>query len=80
MTPITEQSLTNAGYEKQIFFFQIGGGEDEDDIYIFVKDGTAITYESTFNCWCIKPYSELNYLDGFNVDEARKVKYMEDIN
>lgn len=77
--PITEQSLIAAGYEKRIFFFQIGGGEDEDDREIFVKDGIAITYESTYDVWCVRAEFDLNYIDGFNVDSAIKIETIEEL-
>jgi hypothetical protein len=80
MTPITPDELIKSGYEKRTFFFAIGGGEDEDDQEIFVKGGIAITYESTFSCWCARPEREINYVDGFNVDDATKVENMEELN
>ena len=79
MTPITEQSLIEAGYEKQTFFYQIGGGEDEDDREIFVKDGIAVTYESTYDGWYAKRESEINYVNGFNVGDATKIKTIEEL-
>lgn len=78
-TPITEQSLIAAGYERQTFFFQTGGGEDEDDMEIFVKNGIAVAYESTYECWYAVPESEINYVDGFNLETATRVESMEDL-
>lgn len=80
MTPITKEDLIKAGWEPQAFFFQTGGGEDEDDREIFVKDGITITYESSYKCWCVKKHDEINYIDGFGVDNAEKIRTMEELN
>jgi hypothetical protein len=79
MTPITEESLINAGYEKEIFFFQTGGGEDEDDQDIYVKGDIAVTYESTYKCWYTQKRDRLNYVDGFEIEDATVVEFIEDI-
>jgi hypothetical protein len=79
MTPITEQSLIDNGYEKQVFFYQVGGGEDEDDREIFVKDGIAVTFESTTKSWHARKMSEISYEGGFNTDFAVTLRYIEEI-
>lgn len=65
---ITEQSLLESGFNKQIFFFQIGNGEDEDDIDIYIKGNLAITYHS--KQWKKRPYDQISYVNGFGLDEA----------
>lgn len=79
MTPITEQSLIAAGYQKEIFFFQTGGGEDEDDQDIYVKGDIAVTYESTYQCWYAQKRDRLSYVDGFEIEDATVVEFIEDI-
>lgn len=78
-TPITEQSLIAAGYEKRIFFFQIGNYEDEDDIIIFVKDGIAITQGSEERYWHARKLNEISYADGFDTDNTITLRFMEEI-
>lgn len=79
MTPITEQSLIEAGYKKTIFFFQVGGGEDEDDRFIYVKDGIAVTYEGSYQSWHARKEDDINYVNGFDTDCAVTLKYIEEI-
>lgn len=79
MTPITEQSLIENGYEKEIFFFQTGGGEDEDDQDIYVKGDIAVTYESTYGRWYAQKRDRLSYINGFEIDDAEAVEFIEDI-
>lgn len=62
---ITEEWLKKNGWQKRLFFYAIGGGEDENDRDIWVKDGVALTYEYTYKKWCKASYEELNYVNGF---------------
>lgn len=79
MIPITEDSLKAAGYSKQIFFYKIGGGEDEDDIDIFVKDNIAVSFNFYKETWYAVSYSSLIDQGRFRFDDAEKVTFIEDI-
>lgn len=79
MTPITEQTLIAAGYEKEIFFFQVGNYEDEDDITIFVKDGVAVTQGSEDGYWHAEKRDLISYAEGFDTDTAITIQFMEEI-
>lgn len=67
-----EQQLIDAGYKREVFFFAIGGGEDEDDIYIYVNEDEdiAVTWDIWNECWKQRKYSELTYVNGFGLDDA----------
>ena len=54
------------GYVARTFFYQIGGGEDEDDKTIFIKNGFAvwITQNRLYRC----KYDRLSYTNGFPQD------------
>ncbi|HLI93232.1 MAG TPA: hypothetical protein VKU83_06470 [Puia sp.] len=62
-TPITEEYLLANGWESRTFFYAIGGGEDEDDRLIFIKDGLALTEMGGF--WYRADEDELEYRQGF---------------
>lgn len=74
LLPTDEQvkQLIDAGYKKKVFFFAIGGGEDEDDIDIYVDEikDIAVTWDIWHECWKQTKYSELSYVNGFPLDEA----------
>jgi hypothetical protein len=65
MKNISESELLANGYQKQTFFYQIGGSEDENDMAIFVKDGFAISFDWTVSRWRKVKYSDLNYINGW---------------
>jgi hypothetical protein len=76
---ITEDILLQNGFEKRVFFFAIGSGEDEDDIDIFVKDGIAVTYESTYDCWFANKEENINYTNGFPISDSVAVETIEEL-
>lgn len=64
MTQDDENILLAKGYEKRVFFYEIGGGEDEDDIDIFVKGNTVVFYDYSYKVWRTCPYDSINYVNG----------------
>lgn len=79
MTQITEKALREAGYKAEIFFYQTGGGEDEDDCIIFVKDGRVLHYEYVEKYWMAAKYDDLNYTEGWPYEAAQRVQFVEEI-
>lgn len=77
MTP-NGQVLFDKGFKKQVFFYQIGGGEDEDDTDIFVKDDTVVFYDYSYKVWRKCSYSEINYIKGLPCD-AEIVENLNDL-
>lgn len=60
MNKYSPDDLIKAGYKPEIFFYKIGGGEDESDMTIYVKDDIAVriqynssTYPSGV-CYAVK--------------------------
>jgi hypothetical protein len=79
MTKVSEESLLNAGFKPQYFAYQIGGGEDEDDMTIFVKDNIAVAYRWDNDYWYARRREGLNYINGFRFSEAEAVESIEQI-
>lgn len=71
---ITQELLIGNGWIKENLYYQIGGGEEENDRTIYVKDGWALTFDYTSKRWYIAKYDELNYVNGFPYEEV--VVYM----
>jgi hypothetical protein len=67
-----EQQIIDSGYKKELFFYQTGGGEDENDMYIFVnkEKDIAVAWDVWKESWAQIQYSSLNYVNGFNSDNA----------
>lgn len=65
---ITEELLISKGFKKQIFFYQIGGGEDEDDTYIFINDDVVVFWDHYYKVWRKNIYSKINYVNGLDWD------------
>lgn len=63
---ITEELLISKGFNKQVFFYQIGGGEDEDDTDIFVKDDVVVFWDHYYKVWRKNRYSQINYVNGLD--------------
>lgn len=79
MTLITEQQLIEAGFKPKTFFYEIGGGEDEDDMTIYIKDDIALMFDFQRKVWLKRPYSSLSYINGFNSYLADVVEHMEEL-
>ena len=72
--PTKEQinKLIDDGYKKEVFFFRTGGGEDEDNIDIYVNEekDIAVTWDVWKGRFVQRKYSEINYVNGFRLDDA----------
>ena len=75
--PITEEWLKENGWKGETLFYQVGGGEDEDDCSIWVKDEMALTHSSIHKLWYIAKRSDLNYINGFPYDDY--IRYTHEI-
>lgn len=64
MTPITKERLLELGFAQKNFFYAVGGGEDEDDRVIYVKDDIALTESSEGGFYKSKT-DDLSYQHGF---------------
>ena len=59
-------TLIAKGYKHTNFFYQTGGGEDEDDMEVFIKDDKAVTgWYSEFPNVRRCDAEDLNYIDGW---------------
>ncbi|PSR54143.1 hypothetical protein AHMF7605_11740 [Adhaeribacter arboris] len=66
---ITDEWLKAHGWEARTLFYQVGGGEDEDDLTYFEKNGKALTNWYTKRGYHIANESDLTYQDGFPENE-----------
>lgn len=60
------KKLEKKGFVHKNFFFQTGGGEDENDMEIYVKDDIAVTFDCYSNSFKTCKYSNMNYVDGWD--------------
>jgi len=58
-----ESLLENLGFRKRTFYYAIGGGEDENDMEIWVNDNTALGQYG--DNWFKTHIDLLNYSEGF---------------
>ena len=63
---LEKASLLKNGFISDTLFFQIGGGEDEDDITIFMKEDFALAWDYITSKWHKCMYKSINYKDGFD--------------
>lgn len=63
LNSITEEWLEANGWRSEIFFFAIGGGEDEDDMIIWEKDEIAVC--RCRDIWYKSIRDNLSYTHGF---------------
>ena len=63
--------LKSLGFIKKVFFYATGGGEDENDMDIFVKGDNALTsgWQSPAK-WSVGLYKKCNYIHGFDNDSS----------
>lgn len=59
-----ERILLEKGYKKQVFFYAIGGGEDEDDRDIFIKDESVVFYDYSYKVWRKCHSRQTSYVNG----------------
>lgn len=62
--------FNEAGFKSICFAFQTGGGEDEDDVMIYVKDNIAVK-SIGFYKYVQCDYSKMNYITGWDWDNEK---------
>lgn len=66
----TCNSLIKSGFTKQNFAFQVGGGEDENDDSILIKENIVLWWDYSADKWHAGTYSKCNYVNGINTDKG----------
>lgn len=62
------RNLIDSGFEHKTLFFQTGGGEDENDMSIFVKNGIAVSHDDINDVWYSCKEANLSYTKGWDYD------------
>lgn len=60
--------LRSRGYISEVFYYGIGGGEDESDMIIFKKDDHALYFDFTRKMWRKIHQVHLAYETGYPSD------------
>lgn len=74
---ITEAVLKEDGWKGQLFEYKIGGGEDEDDMSIWIKGKWAIT--KIKESWLICRYDNIDTINGWDYDGSNSIKTVEEL-
>lgn len=74
---ITEAILKEDGWKCQLFEYKIGGGEDEDDMDIWVKEEWAIT--KIKDRWLLCRHDNISTINGWDYGGSNYIKTVEEL-
>lgn len=75
---ISQSNLIEAGFYSEYFAYAIGGGEDENDMTIFIKGDVVVACPYAEGSWFKANYDDLSYTNGFP-DNCMPVETMEEL-